>query len=64
MTPVKMLYQETSFSAIIEVDLYHIYTDFQTFESLAICWVPSRECWMTTPIYDLKPIKKKEKLNG
>lgn len=65
--PIRMILQETSNDTPREVDVYDFMHDtMETFQSLALCWMPKGQAWTTVPVAFLRPIEdkpKKTKLN-
>lgn len=69
--PIPMLYRELSCMEPKEVLVYDFMHDTQdTFQTLAVCWVPSIKSWLTiniaalTPIVDKKKTLNEDKDNG
>lgn len=58
----KMIYTDPITKETTNVDVYHFYTDFETLDCYAICWVPEKEYWVTVPIFTLTPHKTKKTL--
>jgi hypothetical protein len=57
-----MEYQENDAQKPIEVDVYDFLHNLETLDTLALCWVPQGEYWLTSPIYNLSPINNKKPL--
>lgn len=64
--PIKMIYKENHMDDGKEVLVYDfLHETIETYQSFALCWVPSSEMWITVPIVYLTPVMnfKKKKLN-
>ena len=56
-----MYYKPTEQYDEIEVHVYNISLTAEL-DAVATCWVPSKSCWLTTPIYTLLPFVKKKRI--
>ena len=65
--PIRMIYKEPP-QKQTEVDVYEIsnIVNGEEILCLATAWMIKEEIWVTTPIYNLQPIKEKSRkqLNG
>ena len=61
--PIKMIWQEAGWAKPKEVFVYDFMHDtVETFQSLALCWVPSSDGWATINVACLRPISKSKTL--
>ena len=61
--PIRMTYEEKEPTiTTVDVDLYKIITDPETLECYGLCWVPSKEYWITVPMFMLTPIKENKQI--
>lgn len=64
--PFEMIYKESYMDKGKKVLVYDfIHDTIDTFQSCALCWVPSSKAWLTAPVALLTPVikTKKKKLN-
>lgn len=55
--PIRMMCKESGWSAAKEVLVYDFMHDIvDTFQSFALCWVPSSQGWITVNVACLEPI--------
>ena len=57
--PIPMLWQELDWQKTKKVLVYDfLHETIETFQTFALCWVPSTHMWLTIPISALKPDTK------
>lgn len=56
-----MIYKPTEQSPELTVHVYH-FQQTEDLDCFATCWVPSKECWLITPVHTLIPKTKKKKV--
>lgn len=63
---IKMNYQASGSDVTMEVDVYDIQSTFDEngdiVQVFMLAWEPKNECWITAPVWEFSPIKKKKKL--
>ena len=63
MFPLRLMFKDPDTQKTEEVSVFDFIHDTQdTFQSLALCWVPRTESWMTISVALLSPIDSKKKL--